>query len=67
MSYSPEREDAFYRVARLLDRLLNGTKASDLPVEQIATTKLVVNLKTARALGITVPQSVLLRANEFIR
>lgn len=67
MSYSPEPEDAFYRVAHLIDRLFKGARAADLPVEQIETIKLVINLSTAKALGLTVPQSVLLRANDLIR
>ena len=67
MSYSNDIRDTFRRVAYYIDRLLKGTKPSELPVEQIERFQLVVNLKTAKALGITIPQSVLLRADEVIR
>ena len=58
MSYSPEPEDAFYRVAHLIDRLLKGAKASELPIEQMERIKLIVNLKTAKTLRLKIPQSV---------
>ena len=67
LSYGSGAYDSFVRSAYFIDRLLKGAKASDLPVEQISTLKLVVNLKTANALGITIPQSILLRADEVIR
>jgi putative ABC transport system substrate-binding protein len=67
MSYSTDIIDSFHRAAYFIDRLLRGAKASDLPFEQSATIKLIVNLKTAKALGITFPQSILLRADEVIR
>jgi putative ABC transport system substrate-binding protein len=67
MSYSTDVMDAFHRAAYFIDRLLKGAKPSDLPFEQSETIKLVVNLKTAKALGITIPQSILLRADEVIR
>jgi putative ABC transport system substrate-binding protein len=67
MSYGHETRDSFFRFAYFIDRLLKGAKPGDIPVEQVATFKLVVNLRTARALGLTVPQSVLLRADEVIR
>ena len=67
LSYGPEAMDAYHRVAYFVDRLLNGATPSDLPVEQSATFKLVVNQKTADALGLTIPQSILLRADEVIR
>ena len=67
MSYSTDVRDEYYRGAYFIDRLLKGAKASDLPFEETATIRLVVNLKTAKALGITIPQSILLRADEVIR
>ena len=67
LSYGSGAYESFVRSAYFVDRLLKGAKASDLPVEQISTLRLVVNLKTADALGITIPQSILLRADEVIR
>ncbi|HTS53821.1 MAG TPA: ABC transporter substrate-binding protein [Burkholderiales bacterium] len=67
LSYGSGAYDSFVRAGYFVDRLLKGAKASDLPVEQISTLKLVVNLKTADALGTTIPQSILLRADEVIR
>ena len=67
ISYGGDANAAFKRVAYYVDRLMKGAKPSDLPVEQVATFRLVVNLKTAEALGLTVPQSILLRADEAIR
>lgn len=67
MSYGPELADTWERAAYFIDRLLKGAKPSELPVEQVSHFKLVVNQKTARALGVTVPQSIMLRADEVIR
>jgi putative ABC transport system substrate-binding protein len=67
LSYGPMIADYYGRAAYFVDRLLKGAKPSDLPVEQATTFKLTVNLKTAKALGITIPQSILLRADEVIR
>ena len=67
LSYGPSRADTFGRAAYFIDRLLKGAKPRDLPVEQADTFKLTVNLKTAKALGITLPQSILLRADKVIR
>ena len=59
--------DSFDRPASFVDRILRGAKPANLPVEQPTHFELVINLKTAQILGLTVPQSVLLRANEVIR
>jgi len=67
MSYGSDGYYPFQRAAYYVDRLLKGARASDLPVEQISKLKLAVNLKTAKALGVAVPQSILLRADEVIR
>lgn len=67
VSYGPDLLDSFYRVAYFIDRLLKGAKPSELPVEQASNFKLVVNLKAAKALGVTIPESILLRADEVIR
>ena len=67
LSYGSGAYDSFQRAAYFVDRILKGAKASELPVEQISTLRLVINLKTAKALGITIPESILLRADEVIR
>jgi putative ABC transport system substrate-binding protein len=67
MAYGPDLLDVFRRGADYVDKLLKGAKPSDIPVEQPAKVGLVVNLKTAKALGLTIPQSVLIRADELIQ
>ena len=67
LSYGPDAASASARVAVLVGKILGGAKPADLPVERPAKFQLVVNLKTAKALGLTIPQSILLRADEVVR
>jgi putative ABC transport system substrate-binding protein len=66
MSYGPSFSDLFRRAADLVDKVLRGTKPPDIPVEQPTKFDLIVNLTTARALGIEIPPSLLARADEVI-
>ena len=66
MSYGPNYSDLFRRAGDYVDKILKGTKPADLPVELPTRIELIVNLKIAKAIGLTIPESFLLRADEVI-
>ena len=67
MSFANSSEAMFRRAAMFVARILKGARPSDLPVEQATRFELVINLKTAKGLGLTIPQTVLIRADQVIR
>jgi putative ABC transport system substrate-binding protein len=67
IAYNVDNEESYRRAAGYVDKILKGAKAGDLPIEQPTNIKLFVDLRTAKALGVTTPQSVVLRADEVIQ
>ena len=67
MSYGWDRSESFKRVAAMVDKILKGTKPADIPVEQPKKFEFVINLKAAKQIGLTIPPTVLYRADKVIR
>jgi putative ABC transport system substrate-binding protein len=67
VSYGPDLRHQWQRAAIFVDKILKGVKPADLPVEQPTKFELVINLKTAKEIGVTIPQSVLYRADKVIK
>ena len=66
MSYGPNEADLFRRAGDIVDKVLRGAKPADIPVEQPTKFEMIINLKTAKTLGLTIPESFLVRADEVI-
>jgi putative ABC transport system substrate-binding protein len=67
MSYGSDETEPYKRIASMVDKILKGTKPADIPVEQPTKFELVINLKAAKQIGLTIPQSVLFRADKVIK
>ena len=66
-TYAPDLASVGALAAQYIDRIVKGVKPADLPIDELSQYKLIINLRTAKALGLTIPQSVLLRADEVIK
>ena len=66
MAYAVDRYDLWFRTAFFVDKILKGTQPADLPIDQAVRFELIINLKTAKALGLELPTTILLRADEVI-